>query len=259
MPRARRRSGFTLIELLVVIAIIALLISLLLPALTRAREAAQSALCLSNLRQTSIAFRVYANDFNQEIPVQGKLVQSSGQIYLWPWFLFKGGNISGDPGGTNYLTGDVMYCPANPYYAELRKNPDLVMGYALYLGPDDGTFQKYTDFAPANPYQWWLESQNIDRTPCSPAQMIMLADSYAQAFGGRPEARFMATAWTGWGGGIQMTHGESGNVAFYDGHAISATSDAMRTIAAVKPEKFVDENGSPYHYDSPTGMRVAGW
>src|ERR1700744_302530 len=55
-------AGFTLIELLVVIGVIALLISLLLPALAKARMSAQSAVCMSNLRQLSLASLTYAND-----------------------------------------------------------------------------------------------------------------------------------------------------------------------------------------------------
>ncbi len=62
------RAGFTLIELLVVIAILALLIALLLPGLSRARGAAQSAACLSNLRQLQTCWLMYANDHNGRLP-----------------------------------------------------------------------------------------------------------------------------------------------------------------------------------------------
>jgi prepilin-type N-terminal cleavage/methylation domain-containing protein len=73
-PRAGRSAaaaaaGFTLVELLVVIGIIAVLIAILLPALNRAREAAISTRCLSNLRQVGNFLQMYANENKDRVPI----------------------------------------------------------------------------------------------------------------------------------------------------------------------------------------------
>src|SRR2546426_273974 len=69
--RTNARRGFTLIELLVVIAIIGILASLLLPALSSAKERARRASCLSNIHQFIMATHIYAGDFQDYLPRGG--------------------------------------------------------------------------------------------------------------------------------------------------------------------------------------------
>lgn len=88
------RSGFTLMELLVVIAIIALLAGLLLPALSRAKESGRTARCLNNHRQLVLAWQMYAEDR------QGDL----------PWTVDDGDGL---PQFTNWVSGHLR----NPYDA----------------------------------------------------------------------------------------------------------------------------------------------
>jgi prepilin-type N-terminal cleavage/methylation domain-containing protein len=82
--KSLRRQAFTLIELLVVIAIIAILAALLLPALSRARQQGQRAVCLSNLKQIGLAFTIYLNDHDSRFPDRRDLKSALPGGYR-PW------------------------------------------------------------------------------------------------------------------------------------------------------------------------------
>jgi len=82
-PHSNKR-GFTLIELLVVISIIALLVAILLPALTQARESARRVLCSAQLRQWGIAITVYVNEYDQVVPRTSRYHTTNPYPSLYP-------------------------------------------------------------------------------------------------------------------------------------------------------------------------------
>ncbi len=92
--RLRRPSAFTLIELLVVISIIAILISILLPALAKARELANRAVCMANVRGIIQAMIMYSQNNNGTFPATVARRQAEGQFY---WFNTPMPYYGGDP------------------------------------------------------------------------------------------------------------------------------------------------------------------
>src|SRR5690349_6181842 len=94
----RRRHGFTLVELLVVIGIIAVLISVLLPALNRARQMANDVKCLSNLRQLGLACIMYMNQ-NKGVMPPARIAHGGNDTspgLFWLNFLSEGGYLKGN-------------------------------------------------------------------------------------------------------------------------------------------------------------------
>jgi prepilin-type N-terminal cleavage/methylation domain-containing protein/prepilin-type processing-associated H-X9-DG protein len=181
-----RQTGFTLIELLVVVAIIAVLVAILLPAIQKARAAAQEAACLANLRQWSIALMTYRQD-NQD------------RLILYQWHPMYHWNITWELYlmDLGYVKDKGLYiCPGQPDKAKVTYTANAMLwGYSWRPNPE------YVNGA-----------VTLVRTDQSESVMLCENTHEFNQLTGFPSARFEHLHTT-------ALHRSSCNFLFLDGHA----------------------------------------
>jgi prepilin-type N-terminal cleavage/methylation domain-containing protein/prepilin-type processing-associated H-X9-DG protein len=154
----KKIKGFTLIELLVVVAIISVLIAMLMPALSRARESARAALCSSNQKSIGLATQQYVMDNNGSLPSAGYQT-SDGSWYYWFYFLNNNNYLASL--GTNkdpQTKRDIWYCPSDTM--EYLSYP-TVLGFKL------------SSYA-VNLYTSWCKIDHIE----GPSTVVMMVDGW---------------------------------------------------------------------------------
>jgi prepilin-type N-terminal cleavage/methylation domain-containing protein len=132
--------GFTLIELLVVIAVIALLLSILMPSLSKARSIAARLRCASNLRQIDVAVRLYLEGNDDFYPCHEDPIytdpDTNQKIWLWMgrgWRSFVEPYIGGNIDANN---PSVLFCPQDRTAPEKYESTSYSYSMAFYHSPE---------------------------------------------------------------------------------------------------------------------------
>jgi prepilin-type N-terminal cleavage/methylation domain-containing protein/prepilin-type processing-associated H-X9-DG protein len=217
-------SGFTLVELLVVIAVISLLLSVLVPSLSRARSMAKRTVCASNLRQIDLAVRLYLNACDDTYPCILKdpvyVDPNTGDI-VWLW-MGRGWRSFIEPylgGNIDVNNPSVLFCPEDPAEPEKYESTSYAYSMAFYHSPEQIGSMDNPGYTCGNgPFEPSIPQHSLD--VARPSGKIIMGEWNSNHLRVDEQGWYGFDGWWCWQG--------SRNYLFVDGHVRYLAAEEIR-------------------------------
>jgi len=133
-PTGRQAAAFTLIELLIVIAIIAVLAALLLSALSQAKSRAQTTVCLNNHKQLQLAWLMYCDESEDQVPYNSREINWNQYPMNWVWGVMSYENVPESPGIWSHADSTNTALLLDPRRSQLGP---FIKSYPVFKCPAD--------------------------------------------------------------------------------------------------------------------------